>query len=74
MITLDEFRTGKHGIPLDFSDELPECCSRCAYLVCEEFTVCFVEDPFYYYCAYNWPGTLTTDAPPCLEKAAKPRD
>ena len=40
-----------------------------SYLIYEEFTVCFVEDPFYYYCAYNWPDKLTDQVPPCLDQS-----
>ena len=69
MITPEEFRTGQHGIPFGLHDELPECCSHCFYLIYEEFTVCFVDDPFYYYCAYNWPDKLTDTTPPCLDQS-----
>ncbi len=67
MITPEEFRTGQHGIPFALQDELPECCSHCFYLIYEEFSVCYVEDPFYFYCAYNWADRLTDPVPPCLE-------
>jgi hypothetical protein len=68
MITTDEFRTGQHGIPFNLHDELPECCNRCFYLIYEEFSVCYVEDPFYYYCAYNWADRESDPVPPCLEE------
>lgn len=68
MITPEEFRSGQHSIPFHMHDELPECCGRCFYLVYEEFTVCFVNDPFYYHCAYSWPGRLTDVVPPCLQE------
>ena len=69
MMTPEEFRTGQHGIPFAVEDELPACCGQCFYLIYEEFTVCFVEDPFYYYCAYNWPDKLTDTVPPCLDQS-----
>jgi hypothetical protein len=67
MITCEEFRTGQHGIPFAWVEDLPECCGRCVYLVYEEYTVCMVEAPFYYYCAYNWPDKLTDTVPSCLD-------
>ncbi len=70
MIDLTEFRRGAWGVPLSDSDTLPECCFRCPYLVTEEYTVCFVADPFYYYCAFAWPDRLTQTVPPCLSPAS----
>ena len=69
MFTLEDFRTGKYGIPFSCGDELPRCCSSCIYLVYEESTVCFSESSFYYYCGYSWPDKLTLTVPPCLKGA-----
>lgn len=68
MIKPEEFRTGQHGIPLAQGEELPACCNGCKYLVYEEFTVCFVSDPFYYYCGYHWADRSAETVPPCLEQ------
>lgn len=66
MINLEEFRTGQHGIPISCQDELPACCRNCVYLCYEEWTVCFCDAPFYYYCSYSWPDKLQQAVPPCL--------
>lgn len=70
MFLLHEFRAGQYGIPFGFSDDLPECCFRCPYLMAEENPVCYCDQPFYYYCVYSWPDRLTTDTPPCLAETA----
>lgn len=67
MIDPAVFRTGQHSIPLTCRDEVPPCCFSCPYLVYEEFTVCFIQEPFYFHCAYNWPDKLTRVTPPCLQ-------
>ncbi len=66
MLTPEEFRTGQHSIPLNLAEELPECCSRCRFLIFEEFTVCFIDAPFYYQCAYSWTEKAPDSLPPCL--------
>ena len=68
MIDPAHFRSGQHGIPFACREELPPCCFICPYLVYEEFSVCFIQDPFYYYCAYSWPDKLTEVTPPCLSQ------
>ncbi|MGQ9919723.1 MAG: hypothetical protein ACUVRZ_00160 [Desulfobacca sp.] len=66
MITTSEFRSSQYSIPLNLSEELPACCSRCRYLSFEEFTVCFLDAPFYYSCAYRWADNPADSLPPCL--------
>lgn len=66
MLSPAEFRTGQHSIPFHMQDELPDCCGRCPYLIYEEFSVCFIDDPFYFHCAYSWPTRINDQVPPCL--------
>lgn len=66
MITPAEFRTGQYSIPLNMPDDLPECCGRCRFLSYEEFTVCFIDAPFYYHCAYSSAEKPADSLPPCL--------
>jgi len=66
MIPVEVFRAGTSGVPTSSPHDLPEICRSCAYLITEEFTVCFCDAPFYYYCAYNRSATSLKSLPPCF--------
>jgi len=65
-LTPAEFRCGQHSIPLQLQDELPDCCPGCPYLAYEEFTVCFIDAPFYLHCVYHETEQRPGQPPPCL--------
>jgi len=66
-LTPAEFRTGQHSVPLHLQEELPDCCPGCPYLAQEEFTVCFIDAPFYLHCVYSWTEPDHEKLPPCLQ-------
>jgi len=61
MITPEEFRTGRMGLPFSCVDEIPDCCGRCHYLVYQE-AACALP---YYFCGYNLPDRINDAVPAC---------
>lgn len=68
MLSPEEFRTGRWSLPATEADEVPPGCFVCPFLAYKEFSMNEAEGLYYYYCAYDTPGRLRQDIPPCLLK------
>jgi len=68
MLRTEEFRTGSLSLPATEADEVPPGCFTCLYLSHKEFSMNEAEGLYYYYCAYDMPGRLSREIPPCLSE------
>jgi hypothetical protein len=66
MLSPEEFRTAGVSLPATEVDEVPPGCFTCSYLSYKEFSMNEAAGLFYYYCAYDTPGRLNQETPPCL--------
>ena len=62
MLKVEDMRAGREGVPYSCVDEIPECCFRCSFLVCQE-AACAMP---YYFCGYSLPDRINQDKPKCL--------